>query len=342
MRILLKNMLADDPIKTVAFVRHRNFGITEIELQEVLRILCDQKGLQKARLEESREFLKSFPEIYPIINRSISQMTFSSAEKVVYELFPEISAFLAYTTDTPAVENILRQVKNSLGIFLDDRNPQKVAGFLDFFEDLMKHIEALELIESSKKEHKDKKKIKWTEGYEFAEFMLNLYQKIPLLSLQEALRLLDIYYERIIMPVFSRVKAELQSKKTSHSSSRLDQEYAPEDDGETVDQENMQEIFSEIKSSLPLLEHLDFVFVEYLSKMNHYEACHVLFIFSESGYNNSLFLKNFSRVYSGILLEDTLVEQGIIKPKNLFKLLRALTRAKSFPGEKLLWRLLEL
>jgi len=64
----------------------------------------------------------------------------------------------------------------------------------------MKHIEALEFLESEKHDRKSKKKVKWTEGYEYSELMLNFYQKLPLLSLPEALRLLDIYHQRVVKP----------------------------------------------------------------------------------------------------------------------------------------------
>ena len=81
---MVRNLLQDDPVKTIAFVRHRNFGITEIELEEVLNVLTGQRKNQRLRLEESRELLKLFPEVYPILNKAISQINFSSAEKIVY------------------------------------------------------------------------------------------------------------------------------------------------------------------------------------------------------------------------------------------------------------------
>ena len=55
---------------------------------------------------------------------------------------------LGYTTDTPAVENVLSQVKNDLDSYFKDRNPAKIEGFLDFYEELLKHIEAETFLEN--------------------------------------------------------------------------------------------------------------------------------------------------------------------------------------------------
>jgi len=104
----------------------------------------------------------------------------------------------------------------------------------------------------------------------------------------------------------------------------------------------MQELSTLIQGSLPLLEHLDFVFVEYLDKMNHFEGCHVLFVFSDCAFNNSLFLQSFCKFYLSILSENPYVEKGIMKPTNLLNFLQALSKSKNFSGEKLVWRLLEL
>lgn len=149
--------------------------------------------------------------MYPVVNKVASQTNFSSSQELVYELFPKLGKFLAYTTDTPAVENVLKHVKNELGVFLDEQNPGKIDAFLDFFDELMKHLEVEAFLEDEKRKNKkDRKKLKWVEGYEFAEFMLNLYEKIPLLNLDQALKLMDMYYERVVKPVLDKHRQRLR------------------------------------------------------------------------------------------------------------------------------------
>ena len=79
-RLLVKKLLDGDLVKTIAFVRARNFGMTEIELEEALRILTGKENLigidgqrnDTTILDEARKLGKIFPEVYPIINKTIS------------------------------------------------------------------------------------------------------------------------------------------------------------------------------------------------------------------------------------------------------------------------------
>jgi hypothetical protein len=116
---LVQNELKSNPLNAVPFIKCRNFGITEVELEQLLTILTYDEGfvhqgfmsneLKKAidahRLQ-LRQLLASFPEVYPVLNKVVSHMNFSSSELLDCELFPKISQLLAYTTDTSQLRTL--------------------------------------------------------------------------------------------------------------------------------------------------------------------------------------------------------------------------------------------
>ena len=351
---LVQNELKSNPLNAVSFIRCRNFGITEVELEQLLTILTYDEGLVHqgfmsnelkkaidAHRLQLRQLLASFPEVYPVINKVVSQMNFSSSELLVCELFPKISQLLAYTTDTSAVENVIKHVKNDIGLFLDEQNPAKVESFLNFLEELMKHIEVEGFLEQLKSDKKSRKKLKWLDGYEFSELMYNFYDKIPLINLPQALRLLDMYYERIVRPVILKNR-KIKQEKGGQEFHNLKYEKPADAEYEFVDEDNMQDMFNKINGEMPILEHLDFVFVEYSKKMNFYEASHVLYIFAKCGYTQSMFLSKFCELYIDLLQLDPYLEQSVLKPSSLLKLVFALGKSKNYKNEKLVWRVLEL
>jgi hypothetical protein len=104
----------------------------------------------------------------------------------------------------------------------------------------------------------------------------------------------------------------------------------------------MQDMFSKIHAELPLLEHLDFVFVEYSGKMDFFQACQVLYIYAKCGYTNSVFVNKFFELYLKMLGEDEFLEASIMNPKILLKLLFSLSKSSQFENERVLWRVIEL
>lgn len=119
---------------------------------------------------------------------------------------------------------------------------------------------------------------------------------------------------------------------------------------ENVDEDNMQELFHKIHGELPLLEHLDFVFIQYADqnltdKMDVYQMTHILYVFAKCAYTNSLFLQNFTEVYIKLIQTkgQLEIEKAIMRnPEMVFKLIFALSKSKNYKNEALIWRVLEL
>jgi hypothetical protein len=76
----------------------------------------------------------------------------------------------------------------------------------------------------------------------------------------------------------------------------------------------MQDMFNKLNAELPILEHLDFLFVEYAGKMDFYQASHILYIFAKCGYTSSVFLNNFGELYLNLLQRDDYLERAVLKP----------------------------
>jgi hypothetical protein len=167
-----------------------------------------------------------------------------------------------------------------------------------------------------------------------------LYERIPLLNLEQALQLMDMYYTRVVRPVVTKsqsskkgssgkFKFNTNNPKFENLKFEVDQE--GQHPGENVDMDNMEELFNKINGEMPILEHLDFVFCEYFQseKMDFYQASHILYIFSKCG-------------YTSMLKNNPSLAGTVSKPKILLKLIFALSKSKNFKNEKILWRTLEL
>lgn len=307
---ILKTELSGNLIKAIGFLRFRNFGLTEYELDILLEIFSEGKNFEK-----NSDFIQqNSPEIFKILSDASDQITFSTPENAI-ESFSKISKFYSHTTDTKVVENYLKNINKKFDqLFKEDSYlPARLNIGLEFIYNLLKTAQAIQIIDDKEN------KIKFIDGYEYQEFFLNFYKKMKFLNLEQALKLLDFYYEFIIKTAKERAEGKMSTVE----------DYEPD----------FEELFEDRVTNLQILENLDFVFVEYFEKMDLFEAIHILYIFSKCNYKNSLFLRSFAKGYLRFIKEGKRYNDN---KKVLMKLLFALSNFSGYPNERMLWRVVEL
>ena len=93
-----------------------------------------------------------------------------------------------------------------------------------------------------------------------------------------------------------------------------------------------EQFFDEVSDLIfdfPLLEHLDFVFVDFLPKMTLQELIHVMYIFTRCNYRGSLLIDKFSSRYFEFL-RDSQNRALVDDKKTLLKLTWVACKSQAF------------
>ena len=301
---ILDHELKNDILITIGFLRYRNFGLRQKEAEKVLNVFAENKKTVE----------NQFPEMLLALSKILENIDFKGIHETT-SAFRTVSRVFEYTSDTKVVENFIKTVNQEFHFFMkkDTFQPARLNILIEFFEDLMKHSQAIALLDD-----KDLK-LKFTDGYDFADFMHNFYKTVNSLNLEQCLELLNLYYETVV----------LTSLKKAEGRVRFMDDLDPD----------FEAVFEIKEPRIQLLEFLDVAFDQFIDKIDLFEAVQVIFVYAKSSFTTSIFVQKFASSYLKFVKRELSYADD---PRMLFKLLWALTRHETFPNEFMLWRVIEL
>lgn len=308
---LLVQEIGDNLEKAVAFLKFRNFALTDLELKVLLPVLLKHKNA----------LLESNPDALFILQDCSLQIEFDTLEDAA-DILRQMGHLLAYTTKSKLIESLLEQINSNFENFWVDDDcyvKNRLDILLNIAEDVFKHVYALQLLDPKNKVP-ELDSLSFTQSYAIRDFFLNLHSKTRKLTLEQALRLLDSYYNFALLPAIEKEK----KSKVSHRS----------DAGE-----EFEETITDTPLNIPLMEYLDVVFCEFEEKLTFLQLSHILYTLAKCKYTTNRLLSKFSVRYFTFLKRN---EEYISSKDIMIRLFWALSQSNEFKDQNLVFKVLEL
>ena len=169
--------------------------ITEDELDVVLPIF----------LQNRPALLQHYAEVLPALQQNIERLNFDSFEHSL-QSFSDIGRLFSYTTESQVVENYIRNANlylQNLDTLVSCKSYRSEL-LIAFTNEILRHVRAKTVLGN------DEGVLSFTEGYELREFLMRLYERVEDFNLEQALRMLESYYELVVVPALKIQKIDVE------------------------------------------------------------------------------------------------------------------------------------
>lgn len=285
---IISQVIGNDIRKVEAFLKFREETVTQIELTYCLNVIASKPDYEL--------LLKENPELLSQLTESLSKVQVVSFDTGLY-FFELVSTFYRGCTPNIILMNLFKHASRDLDRWLYDQNdvdsivplddlleigvkpsPQKNESVLDFLKIFFEHLADQEGKELRNDNY-------FTGSYELEEFFSKMYKLIPTFTVSQALRLLHLFYTKVILTL-----------PTEGGRVEIDKEF------EVVQNDRL--------ANMPILDYLDLFFAENGERLTVGDASDILFINAKSRRNDSNFANRFVHLFDHAqsMAEDRRVE----------------------------------
>lgn len=260
---LLDKLLQNDCDKITAFLCYRKEFVTELELHYCIPILAKQPQFFRA--------IEKHPDLIGLLTEQLSNLQLGSLDSAAV-LLKEVASLYEYTTPPEVLVNFLGQFATHVTshlFFPDGRptfvpsiedlvrqghkpRPEQLAPVEEFYRQFMQHLLQPALRKSSH----------LTMSAELEAFVHHMFYAVRLCSIEQALRLLEIFYSSVVANSDARKNVTLDSTEA-------------EGDFVLLDTDRM--------ANLPIIEALDVFLSEHILQLTLEQTARVLFVLIRSG-----------------------------------------------------------